>query len=48
MIDECKARGGDIDFFKLKAELGIPVVGVVGNQGLGVTDLKQFFLEPQN
>ena len=47
MIDECKARGGDIDFFKLKAELGIPVVGVVGNQGLGVTDLKQFFLEPQ-
>ncbi|MFT7561845.1 MAG: ferrous iron transport protein B, partial [Flavobacteriales bacterium] len=46
MIDECKARGGDIDFFKLKARLGIPVVGVVGNQGLGINDLKQLFLEP--
>ena len=48
MIDECKARGGDIDFFRLKAELGIPVVGVVGNKGLGITDLKQFFIDPHS
>ncbi|MBC8369922.1 MAG: ferrous iron transporter B [Planctomycetes bacterium] len=48
MIDECKARGGDIDFFKLKAELGIPVIGVVGNQGLGVTDLKHLLSAPQD
>jgi ferrous iron transport protein B len=40
MIDELKARGGDLDLFKLQGELGIPIVGVVGNKGLGVNDLR--------
>lgn len=40
MVDELKVRGGDLDLFKLQAELGIPIVGVVGNKGLGVDDLR--------
>lgn len=40
MIDELKARGGDLDLFKLQSELGIPIVGVVGNKGLGINDLR--------
>lgn len=40
MIDELKARGGDLDLFKLQRELGIPIVGVVGNKGLGIEDLR--------
>ncbi len=41
MVDELKARGGDLDIFLLQKELGIPVVGVVGNKGLGVDDLRE-------
>jgi len=40
MVDELNARGGDLDLFKLQAKLGIPIVGVVGNKGLGVADLR--------
>lgn len=40
MIDELKARGGELDVPLLSRELGIPVVGVVGNKGLGVDDLR--------
>lgn len=40
MIDELKARGGDLDVKALERELGVPVVGVVGNKGLGVDDLR--------
>jgi len=40
MVDELKVRGGDLDLFKLQAELGIPIVGVVGNKGLGIDDLR--------
>ena len=39
MIDELKARHGEIDVTALEAELGVPVLGVVGNRGLGVDDL---------
>ena len=46
MIDELKARGGDIDLFALKRELGVPVIGVVGNRGLGVADLRDQLLDP--
>ena len=45
MVDELKARGGDIDLFRLQAELGIPIVGVVGNKGLGIDDLRAKLLE---
>ena len=40
MIDELKAHGGEIDVMKLQKELGVPIVGVVGNKGLGVDDLR--------
>lgn len=46
MIDELKARGGDIDIFALRRELGVPVVGVVGNRGLGIGDLREQLLDP--
>jgi len=46
MVDELKARGGDLDLFKLQNELGIPLVGVVGNKGLGVPDLRQRLQDP--
>ncbi len=39
MIDELKARHGEIDPKELQRELGVPVVGVVGNRGLGIDDL---------
>ena len=39
MIDELKARHGEIDVVALEAQLGVPVLGVVGNRGLGVDDL---------
>ncbi len=39
MIDELKARHGEIDLEALGAELGVPVLGVVGNRGLGIDDL---------
>ena len=40
MMDELKARGGQIDLEKLSSALGIPVVGVVGNKGIGLDKLK--------
>lgn len=40
MIDELRARGGSTDIFALRRELGIPVVGVVGNRGVGLDDLR--------
>ncbi len=39
MIDELKARHGEIDVTVLEAQLGVPVLGVVGNRGLGIDDL---------
>jgi len=45
MIDELKARGGDLDLFKLQSALGIPIVGVVGNKGLGINDLRSKLTE---
>ena len=39
MIDELKARHGEIDPAELEQELGVPVLGVVGNRGLGIDDL---------
>jgi len=46
MIDELKARGGDYDLFLLKKLLGIPVLGVVGNRGLGIADLRENLADP--
>lgn len=46
MIDELKARGGDIDIFRLQDTLGIPVVGVVGTRGIGIADLSDLLIQP--
>ena len=40
MIDELKARGGALKLGVLQRELGVQVIGVVGNKGLGLDDLK--------
>ena len=46
MIDELKARHGQIDTEELQQELGVPVVGVVGNRGLGIDDLGALVSSP--
>jgi ferrous iron transport protein B len=46
MVDELKARGGELDLFRLQARLGLPVVGVVGNRGLGLDDLRALLPAP--
>ena len=48
MIDELKARHGEIDLGALQSELGVPVVGVVGNRGLGIDDLGALLSAPEN
>lgn len=40
MIDELKARHGALRLAALKRSLGIPVVGVVGNKGVGLDDVR--------
>jgi ferrous iron transport protein B len=47
MVDELRARGGQIDLARLEAALGVPVVGVVGHRGLGLGDLKQLLVHPE-
>ena len=46
MIDELKARRGDIDVKDLERQLGVPVLGVVGNRGLGIDDLGALLASP--
>lgn len=46
MVDELKARGGELDLFRLRSLLGLPVVGVVGNRGLGLDDLRALLSDP--
>lgn len=40
MVDEIKARGGAVRPQRLQELLGIPAVGIVGNKGIGIDDLK--------
>ncbi|MFQ5457529.1 MAG: ferrous iron transporter B, partial [Myxococcota bacterium] len=47
MIDEVQARGMRLDVMKLSERLGIPVVGVVGTQGVGVAQLKRALASPE-
>ncbi len=48
MIDELKARGGGLKLGVLQRELGVKVIGVVGNKGLGMDDLKGELEDYQN
>ena len=47
MIDELKARRGELDIDRLQAALGIPVVGVVGHRGLGIDRLRELLERPE-
>jgi ferrous iron transport protein B len=47
MVDEMKARGGAVDVPRLQRRLGLPVVGVVGNKGIGIDDVRQLLIDPQ-
>lgn len=48
MVDELKARGGEIDIMKLRQELGIAVIPVVGNKGIGIDDLRDQLGRPES
>lgn len=39
MIDELKACGGSLKINVLQERLGIPIIGIVGNKGIGIDDL---------
>ncbi|MDJ0789275.1 MAG: ferrous iron transporter B [Myxococcota bacterium] len=45
MMDELRARGGDIDCERLANALGIPVIPVVGHRGLGLDALRKRLAE---
>ncbi len=47
MVDELRARGGEIDLAKLEAALGTPVVPVVGHRGLGLDQLRRILPHPE-
>lgn len=40
MIDELKARGGKLKIGELRRKLGVKALGVVGNKGIGIDDLR--------
>lgn len=47
MIDELKARHGALKLPKLKRALGVPVVGIVGNKGVGLDDVRHLLGESE-
>ncbi|NNL86812.1 MAG: ferrous iron transporter B [Myxococcales bacterium] len=47
MVDELRARGGRLDTEALSTALGIPVVGVVGNRGVGLEELRNLLDTPE-
>lgn len=47
MVDELRARGGQIDLGRLSQGLGIPVVGVVGHRGVGLDTLRETLGRPE-
>ena len=48
MIDELRARGGELNLARLGKALGVPVVGVVGHRGLGLSELRRLLLQPES
>ena len=48
MIDEVAARGGHIDVDALARILGVRVLGVVGNRGVGVRELAEALATPES
>jgi len=47
MMDELRARGGQIDQARLADALGVPVVGVIGHRGLGLDALRRLLPHPE-
>jgi ferrous iron transport protein B len=47
MMDELRARGGNVDLARLSDALGVPVVGVVGHRGLGLGELRKLLPHPE-
>ncbi len=47
MVDELRARGGEINLARLEGALGVPVVGVVGHRGLGLAELRRLLPHPE-
>lgn len=46
MTDELRARGGELNLARLGTALGVPVVGVVGHRGLGLSELRRLLPHP--
>ena len=47
MIDEVRARSGELDLDLLGRILGIPVLGVVGHRGIGLEELSRALERPE-
>jgi ferrous iron transport protein B len=47
MVDELRARGGELDLARLEAALGVPVVPVVGHRGIGLPALRRLLSRPE-
>ena len=47
MIDELKARSGELDLPRLEAALGIPVLAVVGHRGVGIQEVQSLLAHPE-
>lgn len=47
MMDEVKARGGDVHLVRLGQRLGIPVHGIVGHRGVGIDRVRESLADPQ-
>ena len=48
MMDELRARGGELDLARLEAAVGVPVVGVIGHRGLGLERLRELIGAPED
>lgn len=47
MVDEIKARYGSLDDITLEQILGVPVIPVVGQKGIGLQDLAEILQHPE-
>ncbi len=48
MLDELAARGGRLDLERLRAALGVPVIGVIGHRGRGIDALRALLTDAAN
>ena len=48
MVDELRARGRQLDLARLARILGVPVLGVVGHRGVGLAELRERIVRPED